>query len=347
MARFLLTPIPRYQVSSTHLKSIYQAYLLSTNMDLLTCLLAVLSVVIASPVPDAELEFPSPLKGITVVGFGSYPPLSQNFGGDIASQGASDLGDNQDISTAWGNLAPVPQPDTLAHPMFDSTGNLRAQSFSQAENYGSRTSNTQTPFQTYLNAACAGTRSVCCSDTGIDADEQPGVPLPCSDSMHFFFYLSFLQKQHKDLFVTKENTKMTDAGFWPGEATPDRYCLRPVYLTDCNTVLVSFSFSFVSPLPSLFFLSFRKSFIIIIIIATTANSDLPYYYTLLDRVSNQSLFLRLPSSDIKLRWTNVYIHILVSFLQNNHFLRLLPVHRAAPRHVIFAPQKGMVMEERM
>lgn len=41
-----------------------------------------------------------------------------------------------------------------------------------------------------------------------------------------------------------------------------------------------------------------------------------------------------------------YIHILVSLLQNNHFLRLLPVHRVAPRQVIFAPQKGMVMEER-
>lgn len=259
VARFLLTPIPRYQVSSNHLKSIYQAYLLSTNMDLLTCLLAVLSVVIASPVPDAELEFPS-LKGITVVGFGSYPPLPQNFGGDIASQGASDLGDNQDISTAWGNLAPVPQPDTLAHPMFDSTGNLRAQSFSQAENYDSRTSNTPTPFQTYLNAACAGTRSVCCSDTGIDADEQPGVPLPCSDSMPFFFYLSFLQKQHKDLFVTKENTKMTDAGFWPGETTLDRYCRRPVYLTDCHTVLVSFSFFFCFS-PSLSFFSFFSQII--------------------------------------------------------------------------------------
>ena len=39
------------------------------------------------------------------------------------------------------------------------------------------------------------------------------------------------------------------------------------------------------------------------------NSDLPYYCPLSDRVSNQSLFLRLPSSDIKLRWTNVYIFI--------------------------------------
>lgn len=223
-------------------------------MDLLTCLLAVLLVVIASPVPGPELEFPSPLKGITVVGFGSYPPLPQNFDGDIASQGASDLGDNQDISIAWGNLAPVSQPDTQAHPIFDSTGNLRAQSFSLAENYGSRNSNTPTPFQNYLHAACAGTRSVCCSDTGIDADEQPGVPLPCSDSMYFFFYLSFLQKQHKDLFVTKENTKMTDAGFWPGETRPDRYCRRPVYLTDCNTVLVRFPFHFFLPFPLFFFL---------------------------------------------------------------------------------------------
>ena len=224
-------------------------------MGLLTCLLAVLSVVIASPVPvpDAELEFPSPLQVVTVVSFGSYPPPSPNFGGDIASQDASDLGDNQDISTAWGSLAPIPQPDTLAHPMFDSTGNLIAQSFSQAENYGSQNSNSPTPFQTYLRAKCGGTRSVCCSDTGIDADEQPGVPLPCSDSMHFFFYLFSLHIQHKNLFVTIENRKMSDAGFWPGDITLDRYCRRPVYLTDCNTVLVSFPFLLFLPSP-LFFL---------------------------------------------------------------------------------------------
>lgn len=257
VARFLLTPIPRYQVSSNHLKSIYPAYLLSTNMGLLTCLLAVLSVVIASPVPDAELDFPSPLKGITCVSFGSYLPPPQNFGGNIASQDASVLGGNQDISTASGDLAPITQPDTLAHPMFESNGNLIAQSFSLAENYGSQNSNTPTPFQIYLSAECEGTRSVCCSGTEIDADEQPGVPLPCSDSMHFFFYLSFLQRQHKDLFVTKESRKMTEAGFWPGDTSLDRYCRRPVYPTDCNTVFVSFPFLLFLPFP-LFFLFFSQ-----------------------------------------------------------------------------------------
>lgn len=227
-------------------------------MCLLTCLLVVLSVVIASPVPDAELDFPSPLKGITGVSFGSYLPPPQNSGGNIASQDASVLGGNQDISTALDNLAPIPQPDTLAHPMIESNGNLIAQSFSQTENYGSQNSNTPTPFQKYLHAECGGTISVCCSGTGIDADEQPGVPLPCSDSMHFFFYLSFLQRQQKDLFVTKENRKMTEAGFWPGDTTLDSYCRLPVYPTDCNTVLVSFPFLLFLPTLSFFFFLFAN-----------------------------------------------------------------------------------------
>ena len=211
-------------------------------MSLLTCLLAVLSVAIASPVLDAELDFPSPLKEITDLRFGAYPPPSQNVGDDIASQDASVLGDNQDLSSAWGQ-APILQPDALAHPMF---GNLMAQSYSQEENSGSSNSNKPTPFQIYLQAKCRGTTSVCCSGTGIDADEQPGVPLPCSESMHSFF--NFLPtKQPMDLFVTKENSEMTDAGLWPGDTALDKYCRRPVYPTDCSTVLVNFPF-FHSPL---------------------------------------------------------------------------------------------------
>lgn len=95
-------------------------------MSLLTCLLAVLSVAIASPVLDAELDFPSPLKEITNLRFEAYPPPSQNVSDDIASQDASVLGDNQDLSNAWGQ-APILQPNALAHPMF---GNLMAQSYS-------------------------------------------------------------------------------------------------------------------------------------------------------------------------------------------------------------------------
>lgn len=50
-----------------------------------------------------------------------------------------------------------------------------------------------------------------------------------------------------DLFVTIENSEMTDTGLWPGDTALDKYCRRPVYPTDCSTVLVSFPF-FHSPL---------------------------------------------------------------------------------------------------
>lgn len=109
--------------------SIFQACIPSTIMSLLICLLAVLSVAIASPVPDAESNFPSPLKGIADFNFGSYPPPPQDVGGIIASQGASVLGDNQDLSTGWDNLALIPQSDTSAYPMLDSNGNLIVQSY--------------------------------------------------------------------------------------------------------------------------------------------------------------------------------------------------------------------------
>lgn len=253
--------------------SIFQACIPSTIMSLLICLLAVLSVAIASPVPDAESNFPSPLKGIADFNFGSYPPPPQDVGGIIASQGASVLGDNQDLSTGWDNLAPIPQSDTSAHPMLDSNGNLIVQSYSQERKYGSQNSNTRTTFQDYLRAECGGTKSVCCSGTDIDADEPPGVPLPCSDSMHSFFVFFFSTKSKKDLFATKENSKMVDAGYepylWAADTRLDRYCRRPVFLTDCNTVLVCLSFLL---FPSSLF--FRK--LLIIIISTTVNSDLPY-----------------------------------------------------------------------
>ncbi len=39
---------------------------------------------------------------------------------------------------------------------------------------------------------------------------------------------------------------MIDAGYerflWPGDSRTERYCLEPVYPTDCNAVLVSFFF---------------------------------------------------------------------------------------------------------
>lgn len=189
--------ISRYRISSNSLKSISQAYLPSTNMSLLIYLLAILLVAIASLVPDAQPNFPSPLKGISDFNFGSYPQPQppQDVGGIVASQGSSFFGDNQDLSTGRGNLAPTPQPDTVAHPTFDLNSNLIVQSYSPERKYGSPNSNTPTPFQDYLQAECGGTKSVCCSGTNIDADESPGVPLPCSDSMHSFFVSSsFLQR---------------------------------------------------------------------------------------------------------------------------------------------------------
>lgn len=174
-------------------------------MSLLTCLIAVFSVVIiASPVPDdAEVDFPSSLNGITDFSFGSYPPPPQVLGGNIASQDASvlALGDSQDLSTTWGDLVPTtPQSDTLSHLMFDSNGNLLAQAHFEDQISSPPKSDTLTPFQKYQHAECRGTKSVCCAGIGIDIfyNEQPGVPLPCSDSMQFFFPFSFLfYKQHR------------------------------------------------------------------------------------------------------------------------------------------------------
>ena len=256
---------------------------------LLTYLIALFLVVtIASPVPDAEsgVEFPIPLNdGITTdfISFGGYsppppPPHPQILGGNndnIASQAAeSVLGDDsQDLSTAWGeDLAPTPQSDTFSQLMFEpNRSKLLAQAHFEDQIYSSQKSDTtQTPFQRYKDAECGGTKSVCCSGIRIDNsyDEPPGVPLPCSDSMQFSFISppppSFY-KQQKGLFFTKENTKMIDAGYerylWPGDNRAERYCLEPVYLTDCNTVYVSFFFFFFFFLSSPF--SFRESFIII------------------------------------------------------------------------------------
>lgn len=205
---------------------------LPTNMSLLTCLIAVFSVVviIASPVPDAE----SPLNGITDFSFGSYrrppPPPHQILGGNIiASQGDDDAssvpvpvlvpGDSQDLSTALGwDLATTttsPQSDTLSQLMYDSNGNLLAQAhFEDQLSSPPKKSDTPTPFQKYWHAECGGTKSVCCSGIGIDAsyNEQPGVPLPCSDSMQlsFLFFLSFLLsflQATKGLFFTKKTSK--------------------------------------------------------------------------------------------------------------------------------------------
>lgn len=179
---------------------------------LLTCLIAFSSVetIIASPVPDASsesgVEFPIPLNdnGITTdfISFGGYPsPPPKILGGGnniIASQAAESvlLGDDshQDLSTAWGeDLAAPTTPqssDTTLFSsqqlMFDSTnGYLPAQAANFADQISS--SPTQTPFQIYKDAECGGTKSVCCSGIGIDTSYQPGVPLPCSDSMKIFF----------------------------------------------------------------------------------------------------------------------------------------------------------------
>lgn len=221
-------------------------------MSLLICLIAVLSVVTtASPVPDAEVGLPSPLNAITDLGFGSYPSPPQNLGGNIASQDALVLADIQDLSTAWQKIAPIPQSYTLAQPIFDSNSNHLAQAHFEDEKSSSSKSGTPTPFQKYWHAECGGTQSVCCSGIGIDIsnNEQPGVPLPCSDSMQFSLVSS--PTSNKGLILHKENIKMVDAGYeqflWPGDSRTERYCLQPVYLTDCNTVFVSF-FSLYPPL---------------------------------------------------------------------------------------------------
>lgn len=167
-------------------------------MRLLTWLFAVLSVAIASPVPEAESGFPSPLKGISGFGFESYPQPPQNLGGSIASQDASVVfGNSQDLSTAWGNLAPTPQPDMLAQPMFDSNDNLIVQAQFEDEKSNPAKSDTPTPFQKYWHAECGGTKSVCCSGIRIETsyDEQPGVPLPCSDSMQYSLFYFFYKQQ--------------------------------------------------------------------------------------------------------------------------------------------------------
>lgn len=244
-------------------------------MSLLTCLLAVLSAVtIASPVPDAEVGFsPSPsLNGIPDFDFGSYlpppPPQNENVGGNIiASQDALVFGDSEDLlTTAFGGgnsylAAPIAQSDTLEQPILDSNGILLAQTHFEDEKSSSSKSDTTTPFQKYLNAECGGTKSVCCSGIRINTsnNEQPGVPLPCSESMQYsyLFFLLFFHPpstSNKRLILHKENTKMIDAGYerflWPNDGRTGRYCLEPVYLTDCNTVYVSFLFLY--PPPSLF-----------------------------------------------------------------------------------------------
>lgn len=244
-------------------------------MRLLICLIAVFSVVtIASPVPDAEfLDFPSSLNGITAdFSVGRYlpppppppqpqlpppPPTLGILGGNLASQDdtSSVLGDGQDLSTAWGDLATTrPQSDTLSPLMYDSTnGNqFLAQAHFEDQISSLPKSDTPTPFQTYKHAECGGTKSVCCSGTGIDTSysEQPGVPLPCSDSMQIFFFLlprpPPSTEQQRAYSSQKENIKMIDAGYerflWPGDSRAERYCLEPVYLSDCNTVFVSFFF---------------------------------------------------------------------------------------------------------
>lgn len=67
---------------------------------------------------------------------------------------------------------------------------------------------------------------------------------------------------------------MIDAGYerflWPGDRRSEKYCLEPVYLTDCNKVFVSF-FLFIkkNPPPS----PFRKMFLIIIIIIIIATTN--------------------------------------------------------------------------
>lgn len=175
-------------------------------MRLLTCLLAVLSVAIASPVPEADSGFPSPLNGITEFGFESYPQLPQNLGGNIASQDASVVPSNsQDLSTGWGNLAPTPQTDTLAQPMFDSNDNLIVQAYFEDEKSDPPKFDTPTPFQKYWHAECGGTKSVCCSGIRIETsyDEQPGVPLPCSDSMQYSLFFIFLQVTNGSFFTRK------------------------------------------------------------------------------------------------------------------------------------------------
>ncbi len=197
-------------------------------MGLLTCLIAVFSVVviIASPVPDAEVDFPSPLNGITDFSFGSYrrPPPHQILGGNIiASQDASSvlvLGDSQDLSTGWGDLATTtttttpPQSDALSQLMYDSNGNLLAQAHFEDQVSSPPKSGTPTPFQIYWHAECGGTKSVCCSGIGIDTsyNEQPGVPLPCSDSMQrsslfFFFFFFFFLQVTNGLYFTKKTSK--------------------------------------------------------------------------------------------------------------------------------------------
>lgn len=240
-------------------------------MRLLICLIAVFSVVtIASPVPDAEfVDFPF---GITAdFNVGGYlpppppqpppppPPTLGILGGNIASQDTpSVLGDSQDLSTVWGDLATTrPQSDTLSPLKYDSTnGNhFLAQAHFEDQISSLPKSDTPTPFQKYKHAECGGTKSVCCSGTGIDTSysEQPGVPLPCSDSMqNFLFPFPPLPptppstEQQRAYSSQKENIKMIDAGYerflWPGDSRAERYCLEPVYLSDCNTVFVSFFF---------------------------------------------------------------------------------------------------------
>lgn len=284
-------------------------------MRLLTCLIAaVFSVVtIASPVPNAEfVDFPSPLNnGNTAYSsVGSYyhhpppesppssPPLGILGGNNMASQDTSSssvLGDSQDLSTSWGDQATRrPQSDKLSSLMyeyeydsdsdFNGNGNLFLAQAHLEDQISSppKSSDTQIPFQKYQQAECGGTKSVCCSGIGIDTlyNEQPGVPLPCSDSMQIFFSFfsppSFYETNNKWLILHKENIKMIDAGYerflWPGDSRAERYCLEPVYLSDCNTVFVGF-----------FFLSFSQILPIIIIIiiinTTTVRSDLQYKCT--------------------------------------------------------------------
>lgn len=186
---------------------------------LLTCLIAAFSsvVIIASPVPDASepgVEFPIPLNGITDFNFGDYSSPPQIHGGSQAAEEV--LGDSQDLSTAWGDPAPkTPQSDTLSPQqlMFDSSnGNLLAQAANFEDQISS--SPTQNPFQKYKDAECGGTKSVCCSGNRIDTsyDEQPGVPLPCSDSMQNFLFLSpplfYIQANKKaySFFTNKKKT---------------------------------------------------------------------------------------------------------------------------------------------
>lgn len=189
---------------------------------LLTSLIAVFSsvVIIASPVPDASesgVEFPIPLNGITDFNnFGAYSPPPQIHGGSQAAEEV--LGDSQDLSTAWGDPAPktTPQSDTLSPQqlMFDSSnGNLLAQAANFEDQISS--SPTQNPFQKYKDAECGGTNSVCCSGNRIVDpyyDGQPGLPLPCSDSMQNFLFLSpppSTYKQIKKAYSFFSNKKKT------------------------------------------------------------------------------------------------------------------------------------------